>query len=284
MARAGRLYVAWDVNYYDDPDILAAGSAWRLHAAALPIAKRGTKDGRVTKLQLRRGVPETVVEHFNEYLDRLVELGLFIAEDGNTIRIRSWEKWNDTQAAIEKKSADAVFANHCKWHTGKRGHPSPKCPHCQTDARRSVSESRADPGRIDNGSTAESISNAKEANAKVETSNDSLSATIAEVCFPQDANLTKAERAEVANAVEQLVEVGATADDVRLRAPVITLGWQTGRLTPRALVRNWSSGQVPLMDDDDPTRVELEVRFRQWQEEFDGRSFADWLATQEVAS
>ena len=44
--------------------------------------------------------------------------------------VRSWERWNDTQAEIERKSANAVYANHCKSHVGKGKKPSAKCRFC----------------------------------------------------------------------------------------------------------------------------------------------------------
>lgn len=156
MARAARTFAAVDVNYLEDDRVLAAGAAWRLHFAAILTAKRGTTDGFVTKRQLRRNAPETVADDFDEFYRTCIAVGLFI-ETGTSegVRIRSWERWNDTQEVIEKKSRDAVFANHVKWHTGRRGKPSLKCPHCEIVAPSGM-DSMPDPTRIEDGSWVES--------------------------------------------------------------------------------------------------------------------------------
>jgi hypothetical protein len=151
MPRVARLFAVLDVNYFEDDRVLEAGDAWQLHFAAILAAKRSTGDGYLTRRQLARAVAGIVAD-FDAHWDTCIRVGLF-TEEADGIRVRSWERWNDTQADIEKKSADASYALHCRWHTGKKGKPNKKCPHCQMNTGRIQSES----GRHTAGNTREDV-------------------------------------------------------------------------------------------------------------------------------
>jgi hypothetical protein len=122
--------------------VLAAGDAWQLHFVALLAAKRGTTDGYLTQRQLARAAAGIVAD-FDAHFATCIRVGLF-DQEAEGVRIRSWERWNDTQADIEKKSKEATYALHCRWHTGKRGKPSKKCPYCESNTDRIQTPSELD--------------------------------------------------------------------------------------------------------------------------------------------
>ena len=103
----------------------------------------------------------------------------------------------------------------------------------------------------------------------------SLSHAIAQACGLEPSTLTASERGKLRRAARELAEVGATADEVRRRAPIIENGFRDGVLTPSSLARNWGRAEAAR-------RVQPEVRaaddaaYRRWQENFDGRSFEQW--------
>lgn len=153
MARPARLYAQIDLNYFEDDRVLAIDDAWPLHFVAILAGKRGTGDGYLTERQLRRAAAGAgIVGDFDAYYAACVREGLFL-EERNGVRIRSWERWNDTQADIERKSRDAVYANHCRHHVGKGKKPSATCQYCTA----SDAESGSDPERIQDGVDSESI-------------------------------------------------------------------------------------------------------------------------------
>lgn len=69
-----------------------------------------------------------------------------------------------------------------------------------------------------------------------------LAKAICDVCAMTATTLTHPERSDVKKAASQLRSVGATPEEVRRRAPIITAGWKAGKLTPRSLVKHWSEG------------------------------------------
>jgi hypothetical protein len=69
---------------------------------------------------------------------------------------------------------------------------------------------------------------------------------------------TKPEHKRRSKTVKQLLEAGATAEEVRTRAGRYRRGWPEMELTDRALVEHWSKfrpdsklGQVPLVEQED---------------------------------
>ena len=69
---------------------------------------------------------------------------------------------------------------------------------------------------------------------------------------------TKSEHARRSKTVKELLEAGATPDEVRARAERYRRGWPNVTLTDRALVEHWSKfaadaklGQVPLVEQED---------------------------------
>jgi hypothetical protein len=280
VARAGRIFATIDVNYLDDDRILAAADHWPLHFAALLAAKRGTSDGYLTKRQLRRAAPDSLAD-FDAALASCVRAGLFV-QQGDGVVIRSWARWNTAQTDIEAMSKGGKRGNHVKWHV-MRGDPRADCGFCVADG---LVESGGESGG-DRVPESDSIAYI-DTDADGDVDEDSLSAAIAAVCHV-DTALTKEERAEVAKAAKELIQVGATADEVHRRAPIITLRWQTGRLTPRALVRHWSSGASSIVLDDGQAEVDravLDASFSQWQSTFEHhrQTFGTWRKSQEDAS
>lgn len=153
MAKTPGLYVPLDMNYLRDPDIRRAGpDAELLFIRSLAHSKSGNTDGKIWDYDLDvvavglKGVPARV--------NALVREGLWIVEDGGW-RIRSWGKWNMTQAEIredkQRRRAGAALTNHERWHV-KEGKFDDECPLCSESLERSQQRSLL---RVANGSLRE---------------------------------------------------------------------------------------------------------------------------------
>jgi hypothetical protein len=152
MTKPGRTYAQIDSDYFNDARVLAAGDAWQVHFAAILLAKRLLTDGRLTRLQLKQAVPESVSD-LDGAIGRLLEVGLFSME-GDDIVIRNWHEWNMAASEVtDKRRRASLLANHDRWRHEEK--PSSTCVVCQekglvtpTDAIGSRSDSDRIPIRI----------------------------------------------------------------------------------------------------------------------------------------
>lgn len=131
MAALG-LFVQLDVDYQDDPKIIAAGPMGEaLYVRSLALAKRTLSDGVIDATQLPRlalglqGRPAVIA-------GKLVDVGLWTAV-GNGWVITAWPKRNKTRAEVvdkvERGRAASLKANHEHWHVD-RDKPSESCALC----------------------------------------------------------------------------------------------------------------------------------------------------------
>jgi hypothetical protein len=107
MARRSRLYVALDVDFFDNPKILEAGEpATMLYLRGLALCKRQwSTDGLIFENQLRtfrlRGVHDRAA--------KLTELGLWVHEDGG-YRVAGWLERNKSAAQLDLISQERADA------------------------------------------------------------------------------------------------------------------------------------------------------------------------------
>jgi hypothetical protein len=130
MARAAHIFATIDVHYFDDDKVLASGSAWQLHLAAILTCKRTLSDGMLTRRQLERIAPESLSDT-SDAIATLIDVGLF-EEIGEYIYVASWDTWNDPAADVEARSKGGRMGNHKRWHVG-RGIKDPGCEWCFPD-------------------------------------------------------------------------------------------------------------------------------------------------------
>lgn len=99
-------------------------------------------------------------------------------------------------------------------------------------------------------------------------SRDELFEKVAEVCgINWQSGLTKSERGEINNAVKQLRDIGATAEQIDGKARAYRRKWERVDLTPSALVKHWSKVEAVVPDSARATPPsydpdEAEARFR----------------------
>ncbi|RCK68286.1 hypothetical protein DT076_16700 [Desertihabitans brevis] len=130
--RIPREFVPLDQNYLRDPAIRRAGpDAELLYLRALAHAKAGGTDGFIGDYDLPVVAVAIKVRNPTSLADALVREGLWVAVAGGW-RIRSWTKWNMTEAEKEierqKKRDAAILTNHRRYHS--EGKTEPGCPHC----------------------------------------------------------------------------------------------------------------------------------------------------------
>lgn len=114
-----------------DPDIMEAGAtAEFIHRRGLDLVRRNLTDGTIRKVslpELAEGIP-----HPARHVNALVAVGIWI-DEGDTWRIRNWEKWNLTAAEresrAEERAAQGKRGMHARWHDEER--PSSTCNICQ---------------------------------------------------------------------------------------------------------------------------------------------------------
>ncbi len=136
-----RLFVPLDVDFQQDPKILAAGPWAELaYVRALALCKRLLTDGFVSRSQLRflcdgltladTGNPENPTS--DEIAAMLVDCGLWSEADGGWY-IVAWSWHNESRDKIdevrERKRSAGIAGNHAKWHVA-RGKTDPKCDLC----------------------------------------------------------------------------------------------------------------------------------------------------------
>lgn len=262
MARPARIWAAIDASYFDDARVIEAGPAWQLHFAAVLACKRLLVDGRLTKRQLHRFAPESVGD-VEEAICVLVEVGLFIDKGGDVFSIRSWEKWNDPSADVERASQVGRFGNHKRHHVN-RGIVKDDCPYCVPIRGDVAPDSGGDSG----GDSVPSVGSvAIRHRTDKDLDADTLSRAVAKVCRLQWSELTTSARARVDEVARELAAKGATPGEVRRRARQITAGWRDGKLTPRSLLEHWagasgrggtsSQGGSPRVEPTDPTSADV---------------------------
>lgn len=136
------LYVQLDTNWPDNPKVIEAGEVggW-LHCVVLCLAKRGDRDGWVSRRTLvtRYGAQQQTI-------DLLVSLAL-LERNSDDVRPSGWHQINLSSDQIRRKKAEASRrANHARWHDG----PLDGCERCKPENPRS---SDTDSDRIRHGSS-----------------------------------------------------------------------------------------------------------------------------------
>jgi hypothetical protein len=127
MPRPGKIYLALDVNYFDDPDIVELSDAAQLHdLRGMLLSKRLGTDGCLSLRQLERIAPDSG----GDSLGDLTAMSIWTSEDGATFRRRNWLSWNDSAEQIEIMSRGGKRGNHVKWHVKGKKPPSAKCEFC----------------------------------------------------------------------------------------------------------------------------------------------------------
>jgi hypothetical protein len=123
----GGLFVPLDVNYPDNPRIIASGEkAEVLYVRGLCLAKRTMKDGFIDAHQLSR----MGLTGVDARAESLCHHGLWKKVKGG-FKIVGWSGRNPSAKEITAK-ADAkreagILGNHKRWHTDKI---DPNCDHC----------------------------------------------------------------------------------------------------------------------------------------------------------
>ncbi len=170
MAKAGRLFVQLDVNWYDEWGHQVSDDAALLWVVAMCACKRMILDGRLTTSQLRRIAPESLAStpaRLDAAVSELCENEEApITRDGNAVVLHWWAEWNDLAAEIEAMSEGGEWGNHLKWHV-KRNKPKDGCRFCEdasgtrfapesgTESKSRVEKSREDTELIARGVSAE---------------------------------------------------------------------------------------------------------------------------------
>jgi hypothetical protein len=128
----GGLFVPLDVNYPDNPRIIASGEkAEVLYVRGLCLAKRTMKDGFIDARQLSR-VGLTGVE---KRAETLCDHGLWKKVKGG-FKIVGWSGRNpsakEIATKVEAKREAGILGNHTRWHKEKSDR---NCPHCDSQVR-----------------------------------------------------------------------------------------------------------------------------------------------------
>jgi|JI10StandDraft_1071094.scaffolds.fasta_scaffold927330_1 hypothetical protein len=127
------LHVQLDVEYASDERIVEAGPmAELLYVRALCWCKKNPKtNGAFTWSQL--AVFAHAIPQARKHAARLVEVGAWEATDRGA-QVAAWLKRNksgeDIASAADMASMLGIQGNHERWHVGKEGKPSNKCPLC----------------------------------------------------------------------------------------------------------------------------------------------------------
>jgi hypothetical protein len=125
-------FVPCDVNLASDGGIVRAGPMPELiYRRALEYVKRADRDGLIYAAELgviAHGIPGRAATH----AEALVREGLWEAVEGGW-SIRSWLKWNLSQAEVEdvrrRKQVGAIKTNHKRHVDG--GVADMECPLCR---------------------------------------------------------------------------------------------------------------------------------------------------------
>lgn len=133
MAKAGRLFIQLDVNWYEEWGHLLSDEAALLWIVGACASKRMLSDGRLTMAQLRRVAPESQTSSPDRLQRAVTELceadEVPLEMDGQDVVYRGWAAWNDLASDVEAMSEGGRFGNHVKWHVKKKK-SSPDCEFC----------------------------------------------------------------------------------------------------------------------------------------------------------
>lgn len=144
MAKAGRLFIQLDVNWYEEWGHLLSDEAALLWIVGACASKRMLTDGRLTMAQLRRVAPESQANSPDRLQRAVTELceadDVPLEMDGQDVIYRGWAAWNDLASDVEAMSEGGRFGNHMKWHVKKKK-SSPSCEFCCPSPPDSVPDS-----------------------------------------------------------------------------------------------------------------------------------------------
>lgn len=125
------VFVPVDVNLSSDQRIIRVGAMGELlYRRGLEHVKKTGRDGVIFHAELpefARGIATPAKQ-----AAALVHEGLWVERDGESWQVRSWLKWNASNAERaeqkEKNRLGALKTNHAQ---GRHETPYPDCPECQ---------------------------------------------------------------------------------------------------------------------------------------------------------
>jgi hypothetical protein len=130
----GLLFVPLDASYYEDDKILCVSEmAELLYIRSLCFAKRMLTDGKLTRRQVLRILPDPKeslgdprdVKDDPGIIKELLDAHLW-QKMGDQYVIAAWAKWHESASSVHARSESA---NHQRWHVS-RGIVSDRCPLC----------------------------------------------------------------------------------------------------------------------------------------------------------
>jgi hypothetical protein len=246
----GRLFLPLDVNFFDDPEILAAGekAGW-LYLHMLTLSKRTLSDGFVADAQVRKfgltGMAARLSALAKDHLIERRDGGWFCSAYAK--RNRSAAEIRQTQR-LEREAA--IIGNHRRWHV--EGKTSPRCDVCASrladpmvpptrvpdqvpDLPPESTETRTETRTRTGSTSAEPSASAR--------APDLLFEAVAESCgYPwgdKRSLLTKSARGELNTGVKQLRDIEADPAEVATRVRRYRKLWPNAECTATALAKHW---------------------------------------------
>lgn len=234
------LYAPLDVHYYDDNKVILAGeSAEILFVRGLAFCKRQRTNGFVSRSQLARLGLKKVTQRAR----KLVEVGLWSEVDGG-YEVVSWSKYNRTKEEIEALS-------RVRSDSGKQGGRPPKSNLLSVGESKAETQGKGREGKSNQ--TVGSKEPTRSGDGTEPTIQPLIFAALCEVSKTNTRELPAAARSSIGKIAKELVEVGASPDEVRARAqryrdrfgPDISL-------TPGSLSKHWATLTADEPSNDGP--------------------------------
>lgn len=207
------LHVQLDVEYASDERIVEAGPmAELLYVRALCWCKKNPKtNGAFTWSQL--AVFAHAIPQARKHAARLVEVGAW-EDTGKGAQVAAWLKRNksgeDIASAADMASMLGIQGNHERWHVGKDGKPSNKCPLCLAAFRAS-----GDPIGSRSGTPIGSVSPKEEEQEEVEPEEEPQPETQEE-----EEEEPAAARASIGSSKQNRTEIAAAALEILIQHKV----------------------------------------------------------------
>lgn len=234
--RKSLLYVPLDVNYDDDPKVIAAGEkAELLFIRGLVLAKRTLSDGFVSDLQL----PRLGLSSVKQRAAKLVEVGLWERDDeAGGWWIVAWDKHNKSAAEVKELRAKRQQAGKLG---GKRSGEARR----EANAKQVGSANAKQPANPE-GSNREVIGKgskkplAPDKPARKPRAPDPIFDALIEACGLDPGELTDSARGAINKAAKELRSIDASPEGIRARAEVHRRRWPNAELTATSLAKNYA--------------------------------------------
>jgi hypothetical protein len=255
MPRPGKLFLALDNNYFDDPVVIELSDAAQLlDLRAMTLMKRLQSDGRLTLRQIDRIAPDSPPES-GDLLGELTASGLWSEKSDGSYERRSWFDWNDTAEDIAAMIKGGLKGNHLSWHVrGRKGRPAkpdPTCELCISDGlvsppdsptdRPPISHPTQEANRREDLDVDPDLDAYKDSNSCADTSDrdSGLSTALAGALSIDLTEMTPSSRGSFDKAVRDLETVHASPEDILRRVGMFQQRWPNATCTPSALAKHW---------------------------------------------